>query len=112
MHYSSRGPSSAVGNFIEFNQKTVNEVWRNYILNRMLKYPGRSSSEKLLSPTGTKKLFLELGQNLALAERLTTRIGRETESTAYQAAKVDTGGIKTLMLPNEQTHYRPKGKGT
>lgn len=25
-------------------------------------------------PTGTKKLFLELGQNVALIERLTTRL--------------------------------------
>lgn len=78
----------------------------------MLKYPERSSSEKLLSYRDQEAVsgtWPELG----LKRKADYKIGRETESTAYQGpAKVDTGGIRTLMLPISQTHYRPKGKGT
>ena len=50
---------------------------------------------------------------LGLNRKADYKIGRETESTAYQGpAKVDAVRIRTLMLPISQTHYRPKGKGT
>ena len=77
----------------------------------MLKYPGRSSSEKLLSYRDQEAVsgtWPERGLN----READYKIRRETESTAYQGpAKVDAGGM-TLMLPISQTHYRPKGKGT